>query len=86
MNPFVQRDTQRKEATPPAPSDLGAVLRRALRETTYTQEDAKEEAAPTRLADLRPTAHAAVERALVDPTRPGCLLALPLFLRGPAHS
>ncbi len=36
MNPFAQRDGERKEATPKAPSDLGAVLRRALRETAYT--------------------------------------------------
>ena len=80
MNPFVQRDTQRKEATPSAPSDLGTVLRRALRESTYTQEQAKEEAAPTCLGDARPRAHAAVQRALVDPDR---LLALSLFYEDP---
>ena len=86
MNPFVRRDTQRKEATPSAPSDLGTVLRRAVRESTHTQEQAKEEAAPTVLGDARPIAHAAVQRALVNPDR---LLELPFFYEDPrtrAHS
>ena len=80
MDPFVQRDTQRREATPPAPLDLGTVLRRALRENTYTQEQAKEEAAPTCLVDTRPIAHAAVQRALANPDR---LLELPFFYEDP---
>ena len=56
------------------------MLRQALRENVYTQEQAKEEAAPTVLGDARPSAHAAVQRALVNPDR---LLELPFFYADP---
>ena len=79
MSAFLKRGGPRREATP-APLPPGATLmaiRRALRESTYTKDDARADAEPMSLLS-QPMAAAAVQRAL-DRGAHGRMEALPSF-------
>ena len=66
MDPFVQRSSRRFAATAsPAPEHLQHAMRRALRESTYSRDDAKA-AAETSSLTIHTNAQEAVARALRD--------------------
>ena len=79
MNPIVQRRS-RREAAPAAPVPVGVQLamRRALRESTHSRDEAKAAAQPESLGILQPAAQIAVARA-VHVGKDDCLQALPMF-------
>ena len=78
MDPFV-KDCRLRDAPPLAapPAGLREVCRRALRESRYTQELARDAARPSSL-QLRPAAREAVDHAL-RAAGAGDVEPLPLF-------